>query len=901
MPFRTKASTQTEPPRVVGIAAGVVAALLLSALAAPSGADAAAQSTEQQRCIDAMNKRGAKAMKFQGKNVRDCVRAAARGDLDHLGVPPQTQTAAACLTNDVRSRVAKVVVKVEKDDASRCLATPQQRPDFGYTGAVRIGAPTETASVLLIDDLFGNDFDDAIVARDDDPDGARCQEEVIRRVFQLADKHWKEARRHAKNVLKGKGRLTGGDPDAAVATGAELAAEIQAHVTADARSKLSKAAAKLVDGAVARCSTTATALDELFPGVCAPTFAAADLGACAARLGRLAFWRTLATFDALDVGCDVLDDGEENATCTPGPRNVVLILSDDQGWGDVGFHATGDPLTDIPTPYIDSIAAEGIELDRFFVQPVCSPTRAEILTGRSATRVGVAPGTINPRNGQHMSLDEVTLAEAFGSAGYTTGIAGKWHLGPDAQGPLAQGFDSFVGILRAAADYFTRKDEDELLWQDNGTYVDVPGYTTDLIADEAVAFIQDHVAEPFFLYVPFTAPHNPQQAKAEDLARVPVGFDPTRTTYAAMVMSLDDNIGRILDTIDSEALTHQTVVMFASDNGGGQPGNNLPLAGGKHNAYEGGVRVPAAIRIPGILNGIAGGMIAASDVYPTLLSLAGISGPPGPALDGEDVSIGILSTADDIRSETGWVRDDNDAYRSDRYKLIRRPDGVRELYDVVDDENETLDLAASLPATADALEAALDAWNADVGAAPSHVPLPATAAAPSGDVIRAVVDMGAAASGTVVQVQLSSSYAIQVHPGDVLEYDLRIEPGTRADGIVLDLERTNTETPWGDGGDYVRDQDNHNVGSGEAFTAAIGSWARRRIGLGSLGASNANRAKVMFMDLSPGRYEILLDNIVIRRHDGSDVVVYEDGPIPDLSIVDDGTSDVVTTVTVEAF
>jgi len=898
MPMPTERILHENPPR---IGAWLAVAWLACALLAPAAANAAAQSSGQQRCIDAMSKRGALAMKMQGKSVRDCVRAAARDAVDDLGIPPQTQTATACLTNDVRRRLEKVVAKVEKDDATRCLAAAEQRPDFGYTGAVRIGGPTQTASVLLVEDLFGNAFDDALVSRDDDPDGARCQEDIVRRTFQLTDRLWKEARRHAVNVLKGKGRLTGGDPIAPVTSGAELVAEIQAYVAADERAKLLKAEAKISDAALARCPASAPALDDLFPGVCAPALDAADLAACAARRGRLAFWRTLATFGALDVGCDVLDDGAQNATCTQGPRNVVIILSDDQGWGDVGVHATGDPFTDIPTPHIDSLAAEGLELDRFFVQPVCSPTRAELLTGRSATRVGVAPGTINPRNGQHMSLDEVTLAEAFSSAGHATGIAGKWHLGPDGEGPLEQGFDSFVGILRAAADYFTRKDEDELLWQDNGTYIDVPGYTTDLIADEAVAFIEEHSAEPFFLYVPFTAPHNPQQAKAEDLARVPVGFDPTRTTYAAMVMSLDDNIGRILDTIDGEGLTEQTIILFASDNGGGQPGNNLPLAGGKHNAYEGGVRVPAAMRIPGILDGVVGGVVAASDVYPTLLSLAGVVGPPGVALDGTDVSIDIMSTAATIRTETGWVRDDNDAYRSDRYKLIRRPDGVRELYDVIDDENETIDLAASMPATADALEAALDAWNAEVGAAPSHVPLPSTAAAPSGDVIRAVVDMGPAAAGSVVQVELSRSYAIQVHPGDVLEYDMRIEPGTRADAIVLDLERTNTETPWGDGGDYVRDQDNHNIGAGEAFTAAIGNWARRRIGLGSLGASNADRAKVMFMDLTPGRYEILLDNIVIRRFDGNDIVVYQDGPIPDLSIVDTGTTDVTTTVTVEAF
>lgn len=858
----------------------------------PTASRSVAQRPEQQHCIRVMNEYGARALELQGKTAQQCLRNGSRGKLAALGVPPQAQTAQACLANDVRGKLAKQETKTVAQDLRRCRTAPEQLPDFAYTGAVRVSGPGRTAALGLVRDLFGDALEPA-----GETDRARCQEEVLRRSFRLVDRLRRNAARHARNVLKGKKRLVG-DPPAPVASSGEFAAEIAASILADAGGGIAKAQQKLVAGTAKRCSVTAASLGDLFPGRCSASADVGELAHCAARSARLAFWTSLASFDALHLSCDLLDDGEENDSCAPGPRNVVLILSDDQGWGDVGFHSTADPFTTIPTPRLDSLAQEGIELTHFMVQPVCSPTRAEILTGRSATRVGVAPGTINPRNGQHMSLDEVTLAEAFRDAGYDTGIVGKWHLGTDEQGPLTQGFDHFAGILRAAADYFTRMDEDELLWQENGVYLDRPGYTTDLIASEAVAYLDGRGSAPFFLYVPFTAPHNPQQAKLEDLARVPDEFDAERETYAAMVLSLDDGIGRILDALDANGLAANTVVFFASDNGGGRHGNNLPLRGGKHNAYDGGVRVPAAIRIPGILSGSTSGMIAAADIYPTVLSLAGVAPPPGPTLDGEDVSAGIVSAASELRSETAWIRKDHDAYRTPEWKLIRRPDGHRELYDLVSDPFESADLAGALPETVASLEASLDAWNQRVVAAPSHVPLAAGTASPSGDVIRAVIDAGAAASGDLLQVQLSRAFAIQVHPGDVLEYDMRIEPGTRANGFVLDLLRTNDDVPWGDEGLSFRDQDNHNVGAGEAFTAAVGGWARRTIGLGGLGASNANACKLMFLDLSPGRYEVLLDNIVIHRFDGSDVVIYADGPIPDLDVVDAGTADVTTEVTV---
>ncbi len=877
--------------------------LLLSGLLAGAfftgPASAAVQEGPQVGCVNALNRVGANLMRQQAKVNRDCVRYAADGRIDRLGTPPQEQTASACLSNDVRGRVAATTNTVINKDARSCLARSEQRPGFAYAGGDAITDAGILHGRAWMADVFGTDLDAAIRSEDTDSTGARCQQELTRRGGDLLHMWWREARRALKDALRGRNRLTGAGP---VTSALELRDEVLARLDADTRARLTNAQQKLADKISQRCDETTTPIASMFPGACA---AAADLGelaSCTGALVRARFYRAIDAFDFLQVPCDRTDDGEVNASCE-GPdltgANVVILLADDLGWGDVGYHSTGDPFTTIPTPHIDQIAAEGMKLEQFLAQPVCSPTRAELLTGRSAIRVGVAPVTINERAGQHMPLSEITLGEAFGNAGYATALMGKWHLGGDAHGPLVQGFDDFHGILDAATDYFTRADDDGTEWQQNGTYVTVPGYTTDIIADDAVTWIAGHAGDPFFLYVPFTAPHNPQQAKTEDIARVPPGFDPSRTTYAAMVISLDDAIGRILDELEAQGVAGNTIVVFASDNGGGQPGNNLPLAGNKGSTYDGGVRVPAAMRIPGVSNGTVRSMLAAADLYPTLLSMTGVDAPAGPPLDGADRTAEIVNAAVvGARTEAGWVRFGVDAYRTPEWKLLRRVDGDIELYDLLTDPYETTDLAATMPSTANTLETALDAWNAYVGCVPSHVPPPSSAPAPSGDVIRVIADMGPAASGDILTIRIDGTLSHQVHPGDKLEFDMKIEPGSRTNGIVVDLGNTNADL-WDDRDD-VRDQDGHDVASGETFTAAVGSWARRTIGLSIYGTDIKGQLKLAFTDLSPGHYEILLDNIVIRGHDGTDVVVYADGPVPDPSIFDDDLTDVTASISAEA-
>ncbi len=322
------------------------------------------------------------------------------------------------------------------------------------------------------------------------------------------------------------------------------------------------------------------------------------------------------------------------------PPNMILFLVDDLGWNDVGYHGS-----DINTPRIDALVSEGIELDHFYTAPVCSPTRAGVLTGRYPIRFGLQRNVIRPWDGAGLPASETTLPEILASAGYRRrGIIGKWHLGM-AKGeyhPLRSGFTSFYGQYSGGIDYFTHKVMRELDWHRDFETSNDTGYTTDLLAAEAIRFIEDAKGKgPFFLYLPFNAPHIPLGAKKEDLARYP-SLQGSRRTYAAMVSSLDDAVGRILDTLDRLDLARSTVVVFASDNGGHHKvaASNAPLQGGKGSLHEGGIRVPAAIRWTGRIP--AGEKVEAVTAYidllPTLLGLAGIDVPAGAALDGVDFS-----------------------------------------------------------------------------------------------------------------------------------------------------------------------------------------------------------------------------------------------------------------------
>ncbi len=351
------------------------------------------------------------------------------------------------------------------------------------------------------------------------------------------------------------------------------------------------------------------------------------------------------------------------AAAAPRLPNIVLIVPDDLGRHDVSFLGG-----DIATPNIDRIAREGTALTRFYTAPVCSPTRAGLMTGRYPIRFGLMRAVIAPWRDYGLDVTEVTLAEVLAQAGYEhRGIFGKWHLGHFERKfhPLRRGFTEFVGH-NTAVDYFTHEREGERDWSHDYAPVREAGYVTDLLAGYAAAFIDEHAGDdaPFLCYVPFSAPHSPLQAKEEDLPAYAHldAIDPPRNwedatagrplpdverrregrrIHAAMVHALDQGVGRVLQALDENDIADETLVLFFSDNGGSVGiGDNGALRGSKGTVFEGGIRVAAAARWPD--GGIAGGgevsePLAYVDVLPTLMRVAGITDHGGKALDGRDV------------------------------------------------------------------------------------------------------------------------------------------------------------------------------------------------------------------------------------------------------------------------
>ena len=337
----------------------------------------------------------------------------------------------------------------------------------------------------------------------------------------------------------------------------------------------------------------------------------------------------------------------ENAFAESGKPNIVVILADDLGWGDVGWHESN-----IMTPHLDRLADSGMKLEQFYVMPVCSPTRACLMTGRYPMRYGLQVGVIRPTNDFGLPTDERTLADGLREAGYFTAICGKWHLGecrPEYL-PLRRGFDHHYGHYLGAIDYYTHEREGSLDWHRNGKPVREEGYSTDLIAAEAVRLIKDREKnKPLFLYVAFNAVHGPFQPPKDEELNAPYKELPSpRREYAGMVASLDRNVGRILDALREQGIDKDTIVFFCSDNGGPAPRritSNGPLRAGKFKLYEGGVRVAACIAWPGKIKpkSVSTQPMHIVDLYPTFLGLAEGKLKQSKPLDGIDQKEFLLS------------------------------------------------------------------------------------------------------------------------------------------------------------------------------------------------------------------------------------------------------------------
>jgi arylsulfatase A-like enzyme len=436
--------------------------------------------------------------------------------------------------------------------------------------------------------------------------------------------------------------------------------------------------------------------------------------------------------------CLALLCGSSANAADAAPPNVVVILADDLGNADLGYRGS-----DIKTPNIDKLASGGVRLESFHGMPVCTPARAALMTGRYPMRYGLQTLVIFPNHKYGLPTDERTLPEALKEAGYTTAMVGKWHLGHADQKywPQNRGFDHFYGNLAGEVDYFTKVRGGVIDWQRNGKFLQEKGYYLDLIGDEAVRLIEKQPKDrPLFLYFASLAPHAPYQAtKVGEAAYVATIKDPTRRTYAAMVTSLDDQVGRIVAALEKKGIRENTLIIFSSDTGGPRcavvargahspeeraasgvkqeslPASNGNLRGGKGSLYEGGVRTPTILNWPGHLKpSVVDVPLHMVDVMPTLLALAGAR--PNPAdkpLDGKDiwstVSEGKPSPHDDILVNVEAFRG---SVIKGRWKLVKVAllPGKTELFDLSVDPGEKSDVGAMNPEVVRDLEDRLLAY-----------------------------------------------------------------------------------------------------------------------------------------------------------------------------------------------
>ncbi len=444
---------------------------------------------------------------------------------------------------------------------------------------------------------------------------------------------------------------------------------------------------------------------------------------------------------------------EATIGASPSRPNVLLIVSDDQGYHDLGCYGA----TDVRTPNLDRLAAGGIRLTSFYVSwPACTPSRASLLTGRYPQRCGTydmmrndavdydhryAPDeyAVSPEMILGTDEREVFLSDLLGEHGYANGCFGKWDGGQLKRFlPLQRGFDEFYGFANTGIDYFTHerygvpsmRRGNELTTQDKGTYA------TDLFRREAMRFLKAHRDRPFFLYVPFNAPHvasslDPDirgtvQAPPQYLDQYPPGQtqrEQRRRGYLAALACMDDGIGQLLDLLDQYELAPNTLVVFLSDNGGGTGADNSPLRGGKSQMFEGGIRVPCLVRWPAQL---AAGttcdeFLTALELFPTLAAAVGATLPSEIIYDGFDMLPVLQGKQSSPRAEMFWERRSDHAARVGRWKWVvsRRGSG---LFDLSTDLGERRDLTAEKPEVLEMIEARFANWKREMAEAEPRGP-----------------------------------------------------------------------------------------------------------------------------------------------------------------------------------
>lgn len=422
------------------------------------------------------------------------------------------------------------------------------------------------------------------------------------------------------------------------------------------------------------------------------------------------------------------------------PPNFVIIMADDLGYGDLGVYGG----TRFATPHLDALAASGLRFTDFHANgPVCSPTRAALVTGRYPQRSGIddvvfADPARGHRETHGLQTGEVTFAELLRDAGYRTGLMGKWHLGyAERFNPVHHGFDVFRGYVSGNIDFHSHVDGAGFFdWWHNLERREEPGYVTHLITRHAVQFIEKNHGRPFCLYVAHEAPHYPYQGPGDAPERVAGQTPAARKDYAPghierayreMVQEMDRGIGEILAALRRHGVERDTLVFFCSDNGATREGSNGPLRGHKASLWEGGHRVPAIAAWPGrIPPGTTDALALTMDVMPTLLELAGVKPPAAPALDGTSLAGLLLRGQPPAPRTVFWAYGGRAAVRAGGWKLLlgeparenspaarANPDRAR-LFNLADDLGETRDLAESEPDQVARLSGALRQWQATV-------------------------------------------------------------------------------------------------------------------------------------------------------------------------------------------
>ncbi len=594
--------------------------------------------------------------------------------------------------------------------------------------------------------------------------------------------------------------------------------------------------------------------------------------------------------------------------------NVVYIMADDLGWGDISAHGGG-----VGTPNIDRLFKQGVELTQFLGWCVCSPTRGMLLTGRHPFRVGTGPEV-----GGELAMEETTIAEGFKANGYRTGVFGKWHNGEDPDtnafraafseafkdlpnkkfepgfGANAHGFDEAWIYYGGGADYFDRrtvKGRGPVSWWHNTEFrPQDEGYTDDLVTQHAMEFINENKERPFFCYVPFHIVHAPLQAKPSDLAAIDANVaailpaskaennEEEKHHHAAMLYALDNNVAAILAELDNRGLRDNTIVLFTSDNGAMEAGSSLPLRGAKHSIYEGGVRLPTVVNWPN--GGLTGGttwpgLCGALDMFPTLMAMTGSTMPETRPLDGRNIWPALRERQASPVESYYWVWRDEDALRTADWKLHRFFDRF-ELYDMQTDEREAANVASAHPNVVKSLAAMMDTWAESLGASLAHQPAPSklnTKPAPEGEVLEVAVtvtDQSKPSDRLIIPI---ASWGGNQSATDWLEFDIAFSSDVQKRHPFYSPIRGNDDKPaslFFKKGLGI-DQYNREQANGPGQLDAANRWEHRIVGLCSNAPGPLGKHGLVFSGGTPGTYTVYLDNLRLRHADGTTTPLWRNG------------------------